>query len=207
MSYSDLIFTQLNTLPYFTKTSVLQVAEKFELPISTVNTLISRAIKRREIIQLKRNYYVTQKFFEENTHEVSYHFFLANKLLSPSYISLESALQYYGMLTESIGTINTSVTKKYTQTFNSREEVFKYNVIAPKLFKDYVTISAKFEFRIATRSKAVFDFLYFRTREFRSEFAEDILEDLRIDTDELTYEDTEYLKTEIRNFTYKHMSI
>ena len=57
-----------------------------------------------------------------------------------------------------------------------------------KSFSDYSLVKGKFDFYIASPSKALFDLLYFRTHQFRSVRLEDvgkIVEEFRIDIDEM----------------------
>jgi len=74
------LLEQLNILPHFSKTTVIQLGNQLGLKNSTANTYISRFLKYREIIQLKRGLYVSAKFFNENKVDISYLFYLANIL-------------------------------------------------------------------------------------------------------------------------------
>jgi len=53
---------------------------------------------------------------------------VANRLLRPSYVSLETALSYYGVLPESVYAV-TSVTPKTTRTFHAQGIVYTYQKI------------------------------------------------------------------------------
>ncbi|MEI7615687.1 MAG: hypothetical protein WCJ54_03150 [Actinomycetota bacterium] len=144
-------------------------------------------MKYKEIIPLKGGLYVSADFLEKNRNDVSYSFYLANIIRKPSYISSWAALQYYNLATEAINSI-TSVTPKVTRQYQTKAGNFAYQSINKDLFSDFVLAKGKFDFFIASPSKALFDLLYFRTRQFRGTKFEEIkglVEELRIDIDEM----------------------
>lgn len=87
-------------------------------------------------------------------------FNVANFLCSPSYVSLESALSFYGIIAQFPYKI-TSVTLKKTKTFIALEKDFSYSHIQNELFFGY---EEKDDFLIALPEKALFDFLYFSAK-------------------------------------------
>lgn len=181
------LLAQLKTLPHFSKNTVFQLGKQMGLKSSTVNTYISRFLRYKEIIPLKRGLYVSSDFFEKNKGDVSYSFYLANILRTPSYVSSWAALQYYNMATEAIYSI-TSVTPKVTRDYQTRAGNFVYQSIKKDLFSDFSLGKGKFDFYIASPSKALFDLLYFKTRQFRGvkvEMIKNLIEELRIDFDEM----------------------
>ncbi|HEX9722251.1 MAG TPA: hypothetical protein VGA53_03215 [Candidatus Paceibacterota bacterium] len=84
-------------------------------------------------------------------------FELANILYRPSYISLESALNYYGILVQSPQQI-TSVTTKLTRTIENAGKVFSYSHLTQKYFNGYQTVDG---FLIAIPEKALVDTMFF----------------------------------------------
>ncbi len=181
------LLKQLDNLPHFTKSTLYQLGSQLGLKNSTINTYISRFLKRKEIVSLKKGLYLSGEFFTENKRDISYLLYLANIIRPPSYISSWAALQYYNLTTEAIRTI-TSVTPKVTRVYETKAGVFSYQSIKKELFTDYLLVKGDFDFFIASPSKALFDLLYFRTRQFRSVQFEDIqkmVEELRIDIEEM----------------------
>ena len=181
------LLEQLNNLPHFTKSTVYQLGSQLGLKNSTVNTYISRFLKHRDILPLKNGLYISAKFFADNRSDISYSFYLANILRTPSYVSSWTTLQYYNLTTEAIRSI-TSVTPKVTRDYETKAGTFSYQSINKNLFSDYSLIKGKFDFYIASPSKALFDLLYFRTHQFRSvrfEAVARLVEELRIDIDEM----------------------
>lgn len=91
-------------------------------------------------------------------------FLLANFLYQPSYISLESALSFYGIITGFPYQI-TSVTPKKTKSFKIDNKDYIYSKIDKNLFWGY---EKKENFLIAEKEKAIFDYLYLASKGLRS---------------------------------------
>ncbi|HEY4503847.1 MAG TPA: hypothetical protein VJJ28_01940 [Candidatus Paceibacterota bacterium] len=181
------LLEQLKPLPHFNKSTVKQFGKQLGLKDLTIDTYISRYLKYKEIIQLKKGLYVSADFFERNRNDISYSFYLANIIRTPSYVTSWAALQYYNLTTEAIHSI-TSVTQKVTREYQTRAGNFAYQSIKKELFSDFSLAKGKFDFYIASPSKALFDLIYFRTNQFRSVSAKDIksiVAELRIDIEEM----------------------
>ncbi len=203
------LLEQLKTLPYFDKNTVYQLGKQLGLRDSTVDTYISRFLKYKEILRLKKGLYVSMDFFEKNRMDISYSFYLANIIRTPSYVSSWTALQYYNLATEAIHTV-TSVTPKVTREYQTKAGNFAYQSIKKNLFSDFLLVKGKpaspsgaFDFYIATPSKALFDLLYFRTRQFRGVKIEEIkklIEELRVDIDEMDKAEQDKFYSMIKKF-------
>ena len=189
------LLEQLKSLPYFSKDSLFQLGNQLGLTDATLNTYISRFLKNKEIVQLKNGLYVSDDFFSKNRSNISYSFYLANIIRTPSYVSSWSALQFYNLTTEAIRTI-TSVTPKVTRNYETKAGIFTYQSIRESLFSNFSLIqgdskngqSTKLDFYIASPAKALFDLLYFKTRQFRgirSDNIKALVEELRIDIEEM----------------------
>ena len=189
------LLEQLKSLPYFSKDSLYQLAKQLGLADTSVDTYISRFLKHKEILQLKKGLYISADSFSKNRSNISYSFYLANIIRTPSYISSWSALQFYNLTTEVIYSI-TSVTPKVTKSYTTKAGNFTYNSIKKELFSGFSLMkgkavdrqSIKLDFFIASQAKALFDLLYFKTHQFRGVHFKDIktlIEGLRIDIDEM----------------------
>lgn len=84
-------------------------------------------------------------------------FTLANWLYRPSYISLESALSFYGIITGFPYDI-TSITFKKSKRLDIEGKQFSFSQIAHHLFWGY---EKKDNFLIADKEKALLDYVYF----------------------------------------------
>lgn len=83
-------------------------------------------------------------------------FEIANALYRPSYVSLASALNYYGILVQSPQQI-TSVTTKRVATIQNGGKTFSFVQTSPKYFTDYQVVD---NFLIATPEKALVDMMF-----------------------------------------------
>jgi predicted transcriptional regulator of viral defense system len=196
------LLEQLKYLSYFSKYTVYQLGKQLGLTESTVKTYISRFLRYKEIIQLKNGLCMTTDFFEKNKNDVSYSFYLANIIRTPSYVSSWTALQYYNLTTEAIYSV-TSVTPKVTRDYQTKVGNFSYQSIKKELFSDFSLTKGKFDFFIALPSKALFDLLYFRTNQFRSKSAKNIkvlIEELRIEIDEMDKNEQEKFYKMIKKY-------
>ena len=181
------LLKQLEILPHFDKNTVYQLGMQLGLENTTVDTYISRFLKYKEFLQLKNGLYISRDYFEKNRSNISYSFYLANIIRTPSYVSSWAALQHYNLVTEAIHSI-TSVTPKVTRGYQTKAGYFTYQSIKNDLFSDFSLVKGKFNYFIASPSKALFDLLYFRTRQFRgikTGKIEELIEELRIDIDEM----------------------
>jgi len=126
---------------------------------ASVEVQLTRWQKAGKLIQLKRGIYLLEQPYRKI--EI-YEPFIASLLVKPSYISLEKALEYYGMIPESV-TVYTSVTTKRPVTFRAKIGIFNYRHIKPVLFWGYesVTINKQSGF-IASPEKALLDYFYLK---------------------------------------------
>lgn len=88
-------------------------------------------------------------------------FLIANKLYTPSYVSLEIALSFYSLIPEGVYTV-TSISTKKTARFETPFGHFHYRNMKPRLFFGYHLQSLNDQgYLIAEREKLVLDYLYF----------------------------------------------
>ena len=118
---------------------------------TAVKALLSRLKKAKIIEPLVRKKYLF--LFTSQWPDV---FQVANYLYPPSYISLESALSFYGIISQ-FPYMVTSITVNKARSFDVWEKEFAYAQIKPEYYRDY---SNENGILIASKVKAVFDFLY-----------------------------------------------
>ncbi|MBO4571799.1 MAG: hypothetical protein J5699_07735 [Bacteroidales bacterium] len=132
---------------------------------------------RRGLLEKLRNQYYA---FPEYRRAPDFARYVANRIYAPSYISLHSALSFYGMIPEEV-VQQTSVTTLKTATFKNSFGTFDYQNVKIPLFFGYEPKMAK-DGRgvlIATPEKALLDLLYLNP--FYN--TEQDMEDLRLDED------------------------
>ncbi|MCU0289015.1 MAG: hypothetical protein MUF15_21805 [Acidobacteria bacterium] len=122
-------------------------------------------------------YYV---FADRNMDEKSL-FFISNRIYNPSYVSLETALSYYGFIPEAVFAV-TAVSTLKTKTFSTPYGAMIYKHIQPRYFFGFDLVEFEhFRFKIASPEKAVLDFLYLNPN---LKTKED-MEELRINAEEV----------------------
>ena len=115
-----------------------------------VRTQLHRLIKRGHIFPIKRGLYS----FDKNKID---EFELAGKLYSPSYISLETALNFYGVIPD-VPIAVTSVTPTTTKNIKTDIGNYYYSKINNQLFFGY----SQSPYAIAEKEKALLDYFYIR---------------------------------------------
>lgn len=154
-------FTFLDVIKYFPEES-----------LATVRAQLSRFEKRGLLKRIKRGFYC---FDERQIDELV----LANQLYQPSYVSLETALNFYGLIPD-VSQMVTSVTLTTTKRVVTEFGSFSYTKIKPELFFGFRKLESSGRgvfFQIAEKEKALLD--YFYTRQIK------IIADLRLDLREL----------------------
>lgn len=187
MKYREILIEQLKSMPYFAKEAVFQLGGQYGIKKTTIDSYINRSVACRDFMSLKRGLYTTSDFYDKNKGDISYIFYLANILRTPSYVSSWTALQYYNLTTEIIHTAM-SVTPKVTRSYVTTAGIFTYQSIKKDLFLGFSLVRGKFDFFIASPSKSLFDLLYFKTNQFRGvkfEAIDALVGNLRIDIDEI----------------------
>ena len=85
---------------------------------------------------------------------------IANRVYAPSYISLQTALAYYGLIPESPYGI-TSVTSRKTKSFDTGMVGLHYRTVAPRLFRGYTLVKhGAGVYKMGEPEKVVLDRLY-----------------------------------------------
>ncbi len=116
---------------------------------STMFNIVKRLLKAGILIKIERNKYLLRDV-EIND------FTLANFIYQPSYVSFESALNFYGILSQFPYDISSATTKKTARKI-FQDKAFVYTQIKKDLFWGY---EKKQGFIIALPEKALLDQLY-----------------------------------------------
>lgn len=168
---------------------------------------VSALEKKGDIIRLKQGLYVTNPDLSGKQLSL---FVIGNNLYGPSYISLQSALRYYGLIPERVYTI-CSMTMKRSQMFYNDLARFEYVHVDKDVFPIGVrveTLDDGTAFLIATPEKALCD-LISNISHLNLRYKKEILiwleEDIRFDMDELFNFDTSILREYARVGKKKNM--
>lgn len=129
-------------------------------PISPIaaSFLLYRYTNKGFIKRVKRGLYIFPDAIPPDPY-------IANKLCDPSYVSLQFALSYHGVIPETVYEI-TSITTKTTRQYVTLNKSFAYRRITKKAFTGYlIQKENNFSFIIADPEKALVDTLYFRLKD------------------------------------------
>ena len=151
-----------------------------------INDKINNLKQKGIIKSLKKGFYIHTSLINKNI--VSKEFISNNLLESPSYISLDYALFFYGLIPEAVHEI-TAVTTKRSKKFKTDIGIFSYRHIKKELFSIGIKTenTKRGNYLIAGKEKAICDKIYFTKGvelTSKSSLIEFIENDLRIDTDE-----------------------
>ncbi len=138
-------------------------------PVFSVNDLrrYFHEIDSRRLTEWQEKGYLTkirQGYYKFSNRKIDDFFLMhtAIKIYSPSYISLESALSYHGLMPEGVFS-TTSVTTKNTSTFTTPFGEFTYRNMKPGVFFGYSIIRQNnVPAAIAEPEKALLDLIWFR---------------------------------------------
>ncbi len=111
------------------------------------------------LVKIRNGFY---RFAERPVKGESELFFIANRIYAPSYISLQSALSWHGLIPEGVFTV-TSVSTLKTQSFQTPLGNFSWLHLKPALFFGYqLEALDDFRFKVADPAKALLDLIYLR---------------------------------------------
>ncbi len=137
---------------------------------------LTRWCRRGLLVKLRNQNYA----FPEYRQVPDFSRYVANRIYAPSYISLHSALSFYGMIPEEVVQL-TSVTTLKTARFNNAFGIFHYQNVKPTLYFGYEIklMRDRRGVMFATPEKALLDLLYLNTY-YKTE---QDMEGLRLDED------------------------
>lgn len=151
---------------------------------------IKRDADKGVIIRLAKGIYETDK----NTEPC----LLASSILSPSYLSFDWALSFYGLIPERVFAITSaSLGLRKNKTFENQFGRYEYTDIPVEAFSGGLTYLENSEYaaKIAMKEKAICDSLCkWRVVKNVKELKELLFEDKRIDEDEFALCDFELMK-------------
>jgi predicted transcriptional regulator of viral defense system len=166
-------------------------------PYGRPNDKISEMIRSGELVSLRRGLYVPGP---ELDLPIPDRFLIANHLRGPSYISLESALSYWGLIPERVYEIS-SVTTKTSKIYQNSLGRFSFQYLGTPYYSFGIRSVRLTEFQtamIASPEKALCDKIIVTSGvQLRSisQTMDFLLEDLRIDEAQLRQLDASAIET------------
>lgn len=140
---------------------------------------LSRALKTKELIRLRRGLYL---FGDRWRRKLVSPFVIANQLYQPSVVSLESALSYYRLIPEAAYTVTSVINVRRNKNYQNSVGVFSFQYVPLKPFFMWaeklqdITHSGAL---VAHPLRALFDFFYVHRKSIHS--LNELEQDLRID--------------------------
>lgn len=138
--------------PYF---GYEEIARIRGISLASAKVTAARYVNHGLLLRLKKNLYVLREVWNAANKEDKYR--LANIGLSPSYVSLMTALDYYEITTQVQQNFFESVAVKRTKEIRVNGSVFRYTKIDERLFFGFKKEKGFF---IASPEKALLDTFY-----------------------------------------------
>ncbi|MBS3785052.1 MAG: hypothetical protein KGY78_11480 [Anaerolineae bacterium] len=154
-----------------------------EVDPANIQRQLSRWTRAARLHQLRRGLYALAPPFQK----VEPHpFLVANRMVEPSYVSLQSALAHYGLIPEYVP-ITTSVTTRRPNGWDTPLGSYAFRHVKTELFRDYRLLEVAKEQRafVASSEKALLDLIYLEpgadSHEYLKELRLQNLEELNLD--------------------------
>lgn len=172
----------LKSIP-FRHSTLLSYLDNYKNP----NDKIKLMIKNKEITRVKQSLYVLGDIYRDKSVSKG---LLANLIYGPSYVSMDYALSFYGLIPERVYEIS-SMTTKMVKDYDTPFGRFTYIKSPTCIYSKGITIEQNKDgtsFMIASLEKALCDKLIFTKKlgiTSVSAMSEYLIDDLRIDVDAL----------------------
>ncbi|MFO1256840.1 MAG: hypothetical protein U1E78_00185 [Gammaproteobacteria bacterium] len=181
---------------------LLQALSAYQQPRKKIQSLLASG----DLIRIKKGLYI---FGERVRKEPYAKEVLANLIYGPSALSLEYALSYYGLIPERVETL-TSITNNRNKHFETPVGSFDYSYLTSKKYAlgiAQIQLTPQTYFLMATKEKALADFLMLRSDQFESEsiLHEHLVENLRIEERILKHFDYQFISRLV--LTYKNKNV
>ena len=168
-----LTFQKLIIIDKFMKYN--QLVDSIQRPVFTRHELLLQGfsfydyqlslwVKKGHLLRLRKGVYAFAREVDKVEGEE-----IAQVLYSPSYLSLESALSWYGFIPE-MSYAYVSVTSRINRVFDNYFGRFIYRHIKRELFWGYIAVSARHgHYLLAEPEKALLDYLYLNLSRIKSQ--------------------------------------
>lgn len=134
--------------------STRDVVAIFGVTKRTADAFLFNNVKKGRIIRIKAGLFVLP-------NHIPNEYLIANKLVIPSYVSLDTALSYHNLMPETVYAV-TSVTSKATKEFDVNGVAYTYQKIKVEAYTGYELKNVNGQnIYMADPEKAVSDLLYF----------------------------------------------
>lgn len=200
----DNLLWKLET-PYVDAQTLLSMLEEYQNPRNRIYWLV----KKGELIRLKNGFFLIRSKIEQRGQIVIPYEQVANLLYGPSYVSLEWALSFYGMIPERVYAI-TSMTLGRDKEYQTPVGNFLYYKSDPAWHAIGIDQkkAAGFigSFLMATPEKALADLVYKRCKKLdKDQLKVELLESKRIDVEHFSKLDKKLLEEIAKGYKSKRV--
>jgi predicted transcriptional regulator of viral defense system len=166
MKFEDLL-KNVGDMPCFS-TRFLAAGEN----LLQVRLQLARWVRDGKLIKLHKGFYTLAEPYRKIKPEL---FSIANSLKSPSYVSLQSALSWHGLIPEFVPA-TTSITTTRPQAIETPFGRFEYRHVNKNFFWGYqkIELSEKQQTFIAIAEKALLDLVYLTSGGDQIEFLKEL---------------------------------
>lgn len=166
MKFDDLL-KKVGDMPCFS-TRFLAAGEN----MPQVRLQLARWVRDGRLIKLHKGFYTLAEPYRKIKQEL---FNIANSLKSPSYVSLQSALSWHGLIPEFVPAI-TSITTARPQVIETPLGRLEYRHVNKNFFCGYqkVELSERQQAFVAIAEKALFDLVYLTPGGDQKEFLKEL---------------------------------
>ena len=176
----DRQLNEIGTIPVTTS-----IIESLYPELKSADKKVTWLEKQGIIIRLKRGLYVINPEYSGKTLSSE---LIANHLYTPSYISMSTALRYYGLIPEAVY-VHQSMTVKHSRSFQTPVGSYDYKYISREAFSIGVRSMHKgdYAFLIASPEKALCDLIANSSKvilRYMKDVEIYLKQDIRMDMDE-----------------------
>lgn len=191
--------------PYIDAQTLLKLLADHKKP----REAILRMVKNEELIRLKNGFYLINEKITQGSAKVVPFEQLANLLYGPSYVSMEWALSFYGMIPERVYSV-TSMTLGRNKEYHTSVGDFSYFTLSSKSYSIGVTQKKSPDFiggfLIASPEKALADTVFKTCKKLdKEQLKDELLESKRIDRECFHQLNKDLLEDIVKSYRTKHV--
>jgi hypothetical protein len=191
--------------PYIDAQTLLQLLADYKKP----REAILRMVKNEELIRLKNGFYLISDKITHGSGKVIPFEQVANLLYGPSYVSMEWALSFYGMIPERVHTI-TSMTLGRNKEYHTSIGDFSYFTLSSESYSIGITQKKSPDFVggfiIASPEKALADTVFKTCKNLdKDQLKDELLESKRIDRECFHELNKDLLEDIAKSYRAKHV--
>jgi len=191
--------------PYVDAQALLNLLADYKKP----REAILRMVKNEELIRLKNGFYLISEKITHGSSRVIPFEQVANLLYGPSYVSMEWALSFYGMIPERVHTI-TSMTLGRNKEYSTSVGNFSYYTLSSESYSIGITQKKSPDFiggfLLASPEKALADMVFKTCKNLdKDQLKDELLESKRMDQKSFHELNKDLLENIAKTYHSKHV--